>query len=348
MWNVEKTTAEKMKPVADALLSAESMYIVSHIVADGDAMGSCAALCHEMRKLGKKADVLFEDSLAENLLFLDNDYVTYVDEDTQLETRDLCVAIDCNNISRFPKREHIYFGCGRQTVCIDHHATGGKLAEIDYVDPDAAATAEIMYELLITMGIKPDAETCEAIYTGISTDTGRFQYANTSKKTHLITAELYDSGIEPNKLNVILYQSERAQKLKLRTLIMSTIEVLCGGLLTMAYVSLDMYRKADAHVNESDGMNALIKDIKGVELAIFFREVSDSEVKVGFRSKEYIDVSEFSTLFGGGGHEHAAGCTIYANLDETIEMMRDAAVKYVEAFEADHPAMKRIAEAIDE
>ncbi len=345
MWSVEKSIAEKMKPVADTLMSAESMYIISHIVADGDAMGSCAALCHEMRKLGKKADVLFEDSLAENLHFLDKDYVTFVDENTVLETRDLCVALDCNNITRFPKREHIYFGCGRQTVCVDHHATGGKIAEVEYVDADAAATAEIMYELLITMGIEPDAETCEAIYTGISTDTGRFQYTNTSKKTHLITAELYDSGINPNKLNVILYQSERAQKLKLRTLIMSTLQVLCGGLLTMAYVSLDMYKEADAHVNESDGMNALIKDIKGVELAVFIREVSQNEVKVGFRSKEYIDVSEFSTLFGGGGHKHAAGCTVHANLDETIEMMRDAAVKYVEAFESEHPEIVKHIEA---
>ena len=339
MWKVSEEIRERMQAVSDALKAAESVYIFSHIVADGDALGSCAALCHAMRRAGKKADILFEDDIPDNLKFLDRGYVRFTDENTRLEKRDLCVALDCSSTSRFPKREHLFRGAGKKTVCIDHHISRQDMADLNYVDSTASATAEIMYELLLVMGVEPDQEIGEAIYTGIATDTGNFQYTNTTKKTHLITAELYDLGIDTKKINVILYQSVRPQKLRLRNLILDEMEMFCGGLASIAWVTLYMYREADAKVDESDGINAVLRDIRGVEIGVFLREKHKDEIKVGMRSKEYLDVSEICAGMGGGGHKHAAGCTLHCTLQEAIPKVKEAVKQALGAFQAGNPGL---------
>ena len=231
------------------------------------------------------------------------------------------------------------YHAGKKTVCIDHHISRGEMAEVSYIDSAASATAEIVYELLLYMGIQPDKEIGEAVYTGIATDTGNFQYTNTTKKTHLIAAELYDLGIDTKKINVILYQSDRLQKLRLRNLIMNEMNLFCDGLASIAYVTLDMYREADARVEESDGINAVLRDIRGVEIGVFLREKHPEEVKVGLRSKKYIDVSEICAKFGGGGHKHAAGCTIHKTMEETIPLIREAVEGAIRQFAAENPGL---------
>ncbi len=324
-----------MKQVSEALLKAESMYIFPHMVADGDAMGSCASLCSAMRTLGKTADIIMEDEIADNLVFLDRNYVTMVDENTELPQRDLCVALDCSNVDRFPKRERIFFTAGKQTLCIDHHVTKSNYADINLIDPTSAATAELMYELYDFMGLEISVEMGEAIYTGIVTDTGNYQYTNTTKKTHIITAELYELGIDTKSVNIILFQSVRPQKLKLRNMIMNTMEMHSNGRVSMAYVTLDMYAEADAKTSESDGINATLRDIKGVEMAIFLREKQPGEIKVGFRSKEYIDVSQVCLRLGGGGHKHAAGCTIYDDMEGALNKIRTVIQEVMAEYDAE-------------
>lgn len=318
----ERTDA--MKAIADLLMESESMYIFPHYVSDGDAVGSCASLCHLMRQMGKEADILMEDEIPDNLQFLDKEYVTFATDKDDLPVRDLCIALDCSNLDRFPERQRLFMECGQKRASIDHHKAFVQFADVNLIDPDAASTTELMYELYRYMGLDLDIEAAEAIYTGIATDTGNFQYVNTTRKTHLIASDLFALGIDTKKLNIILYQSERPQKLKLHAMIMNRMKIFCEGRASMAYVTLDMYKEAGAKTNESDGINAKIRDIKGVEVAVFMREKNDHEVKVGFRSKDYIDVAEICFAFGGGGHEHAAGCTMEMTMEETIPIMMKA------------------------
>ncbi len=328
---------EDMQKIADVLNESQTMYIFPHMVADGDAMGSCASLCGLMRKMGKTADIVMEDEIPDNLKFLDKDYVIYADEETELPERDLCIALDCSNVDRFPKREHIFFGAAKCTACVDHHLTKSGFADINLVDPDAAATCELLYELYDFMGIELDVEAGEALYTGIVTDTGNFQYTNTTKKTHIITAELIELGIDKKNINITLYQSQRLQKLKLHTMIMDNMQTFCDGRAAMAYVTLDMYEKAGAKTSESDGINSMLRDIQGVEVAVFLREMSEHEIKVGFRSKNYVDVAEICVRLGGGGHKHAAGCAVLKTMEETLPLIKSevekAMVEYDEAEE---------------
>lgn len=313
---------ENMQKIADALSDSHTIYIFPHMVADGDAMGSCASLCGLMRKMGKTADIVMEDEIPDNLKFLDKNYVIYADKETELPERDLCIALDCSNVDRFPKREHIFFGAGKRTACVDHHVTETGFADVNLVDPYAAATCELLYELYDFMDVKLDVEAGEALYTGIVTDTGNFQYTNTTKKTHIIAAELIELGIDKKNINITLYQSQRLQKLKLHSMIMDNMQTFCDGRAAMAYVTLDMYEKAGAKTSESDGINSTLRDIQGVEVAIFLREMSEHEIKVGFRSKNYVDVAEICVKLGGGGHKHAAGCTVLKTMEETLPLIK--------------------------
>lgn len=325
-----------MKEIAGILRSVDSMYIFPHYVADGDAMGSCASLCHLMRKMGKEAHILMEDEIPDNLMFLDKEYVIFATDEDDLPQRDLCIALDCSNFDRFPKRQRLFRECGKQTACIDHHKAFVEFADVNLIDPYAAAAAELMYELYLYMGLEIDVEAAEAIYTGLVTDTGNFQYTNTTRKTHLIAADLYALGINTRKLNIIIYQSDRPQKLKLHAMIMSHMQIFCDGRASMAYVTLDMYEEAGAKTSESDGINSKIRDIKGVEVAVFMREKDNHEIKVGFRSKDYIDVAEICVKFGGGGHEHAAGCTMEMTMEETIPIMRKAVEDALREYDESH------------
>lgn len=313
---------EDMQKIADVLTESQTMYIFPHMVADGDAMGACASLCSLMRRSGKKADIVMEDEIPDNLKFLNRDYVIYADTETVLPKRDLCIALDCSNVDRFPKREHIFFGAGSRTACVDHHVTKSGFADINLVDPDAAATCELLYELYDFMNIELDQEAAEALYTGIVTDTGNFQYTNTTKKTHIITAELIGLGINKKDINITLYQSERLQKLKLHAMIMENMQTFCDGRVAMAYVTLAMYEKAGAKTSESDGINSTLRDIAGVEVAVFLREMHEHEIKVGFRSKNYVDVAEICVGLGGGGHKHAAGCAVLKTMDEALVIIK--------------------------
>lgn len=313
---------ENMQKIADVLNDSHTIYIFPHMVADGDAMGSCASLCGLMRKMGKTADIVMEDEIPDNLKFLDKNYVIYADKETELPERDLCIALDCSNVDRFPKREHIFFGAGKRTACVDHHVTETGFADVNLVDPYAAATCELLYELYDFMDVKLDVEAGEALYTGIVTDTGNFQYTNTTKKTHIIAAELIELGIDKKNINITLYQSQRLQKLKLHSMIMDNMQTFCDGRAAMAYVTLDMYEKAGAKTSESDGINSTLRDIQGVEVAIFLREMSEHEIKVGFRSKNYVDVAEICVKLGGGGHKHAAGCTVLKTMEETLPLIK--------------------------
>ena len=272
--------------------------------------------------MGKTADIVMEDEIPDNLKFLDKNYVIYADKETELPERDLCIALDCSNVDRFPKREHIFFGAGKRTACVDHHVTETGFADVNLVDPYAAATCELLYELYDFMDVKLDVEAGEALYTGIVTDTGNFQYTNTTKKTHIIAAELIELGIDKKNINITLYQSQRLQKLKLHSMIMDNMQTFCDGRAAMAYVTLDMYEKAGAKTSESDGINSTLRDIQGVEVAIFLREMSEHEIKVGFRSKNYVDVAEICVKLGGGGHKHAAGCTVLKTMEETLPLIK--------------------------
>jgi len=321
---MKKSTLEQ---IAIKLKEADTILLYPHVIMDGDTLGSSIALCIALRKIGKKAHVLVEDEIPSYLLFLEKDYCTL--DQNVLGAADISISIDCSDIDRFVMRK-AKFLTGKFSICLDHHRTNNSFAEMNYIDEYAGATGEIVYDLIKIMGIEIDVEMAEAIYTAITTDTGNFQYTNTTKTTHLITADLFDIGIDLEKISVEVYQNIRHEKLKITNEVINTIEMLYNGKADIAYVTQEMLKKTGALMEETEGIIETLRNISGVEISAFMKESKPNEIKVGLRAKTYGDVSAIAQSFGGGGHKKAAGCTLYTTLEEAKRQISFAIVAHLE------------------
>lgn len=309
-----------IRQIAQKLSEAHSILLFPHIHMDGDALGSSAALAGILRKQGKTCYILIEDEIAGNLKFLDRDYCT--DNQNIIETPDLCVYIDCGDESRIPKRYNKFIS-GRETMCIDHHRTNNSDTDYAYIDAQAAATGEIVYDIIREMGVDIDKHVGEALYAAISTDTGNFQYSNCTKKTHQIAAALYDSGMNHNEVSIQIYENISVGKINLDNMIMNTLDIFAGGKGAIAYVTQNMLDKTGTGMDETEGIVSGLRCIKDVEVSVFLKEYAADEIKVSMRAKTYADVARIAVEFGGGGHTKAAGCTIYRPLEEVITVIKD-------------------------
>lgn len=317
-----------IEEIAKQLLKAKSVILFPHIQMDGDALGSSAALCKALRDSGREAVILIEDDVPEYLRFLDRGYCTK-DAD-KIKAPDVCMCVDCGEVARFPKRKEKFFE-GKTTICLDHHTTSTPFADYNFIDGGTAATAELVYKVLLAMELGIDKEIGEAIFTGISTDTGNFQYSNATKESHLITAALYDAGIDHAQIAVKLYQNTRLEKLRITNKILDTLELFGNGKAALAYVSRDMLAQVGASMPETEGVVETLRNIMGVEIGVFVKEWEPNRIKVSMRAKTTGNVAEIAAAFGGGGHVKAAGCTLNTNLEDACARLKAAVEEKLKA-----------------
>lgn len=311
----------ELNRLVEQLLKNESVLIFPHVLIDGDSLGSSVALCEALRKMGKQADIIIEEPIPAYLRFLDQGYCSMGLEPRT--TPDICIAVDCSDEGRLASRKELFF-TGKQTYSLDHHITNSQFADVNIVDTKAAATAEIIFALISLLPIMLDQNIAEAIYTGITTDTGNFQYSNTTKNSHLIVAALFDAGIDQNKISIQLYQNIRHEKLLIANLAYRTTELLCNGLVAVAFVSRSMLEETGASMEETEGLIETLRSIQGVEVAVLIKESSPKEIKVSMRSKTYGNVAVIAKAYGGGGHVRAAGFSSTLPLHEVKDrIIRD-------------------------
>lgn len=317
-----------MIKILELLKEAHSVLLFPHVQIDGDAFGSSLALCRVLRNEGKTAYIIMNEPVPQNMEFLcGEDCAGFCVADMDLpDAPDLCLAVDSSDLSRLEKRETLFFSA-KDTACIDHHATHDEFTQYCYVDAKAAATAEIVFQMLKQMEAKIDTMTAEALYLGLVTDTGNFQYSNTTKMTHRMAAELFDYGIDHNKVSVNLFQSVRLEKVRLTASALSKMELLAGGKGCIACISQDMLKESGALLNETEGISEQLRNIRGVEISAVLKEDA-GRIKVGLRAKTTANVAAIAQQFGGGGHEKAAGCSIEGS-------MEDAREKIITAVEAE-------------
>ncbi len=308
------------KEIADALEHAYTIGIYPHILMDGDALGSAAAICIALRKKGKDASVVIEDKIPDNLSFLDRNVCT--SDQKRYEHADVSLCVDCGELSRFPERADTFLS-GKKKICIDHHPTSEGIGDLNYIDGSAAATGELIYELLLAMDADIDTVIANSLFAAITTDTGNFQYSNTTRRSHEIVMKLYDHGLDSYDTSVMLYENESFAKIRLMGIIMSEAEVFAGGKAIIACVSNEMLRQAGAQMEDSEGIVGTMRSIKGIDIAVLVKEVKDNVIKVSMRAKEG-NVSEIAVRFGGGGHVKAAGCTLNGDLAAVRKKMQKA------------------------
>lgn len=327
-----RNSEELLLQIWDSLVNSKNVLIFPHDLPDGDAIGSSVAVARLMRCMGKRAHIFVHGRIPDNLKFLDyDDFFISDDEECMRLYPDLDTAImlDGGDESRISTRTG-FFSSANTRLCIDHHKTESKeIVDIKYCDSNAAATGQLIYRMLKLAGVEPDVLTGLAIFTAIMTDTGCFQYSNTTREIFEIAGELHDMGVDSQKAVVAIYQSNTLAKVKLHSEVLSQVELLCGGIVGFAYVSQEMIRKAEALMEDSEGVVEQIRNIDGVELSVLVKEMEEHLVKVSMRAKSYVDVSIFAEKYGGGGHIRAAGFSLELPLVDALPMLKLAIFEYM-------------------
>ncbi|HBX75058.1 MAG: bifunctional oligoribonuclease/PAP phosphatase NrnA [Acidaminococcaceae bacterium] len=301
---------------AELLKSAQKLVIVSHVSPDGDTLGSSLALMHALRMLGKEVIMNVDDDISNVFSFLPGiDAYGRFNADESVEA-DLLVVIDASSADRAGNAMDVVRS--RAVLNIDHHKTNTRFADYLYLDPDAAATAEIMYRLLKEMGISINTDIATCIYEGLYTDTGSFKYSNTTANTLRTAADLLGYGVNPSLISDNMELKSRSQVEMLRK-VLETLTFLHDGKIAFIEIAPELYD----HNVDTDAFISYPRYVEGVEVALLFKQVEENLTRVSFRSKEK-DVAKIALSFGGGGHKKASGCSIYAPLKEAEKTVLQA------------------------
>lgn len=303
-----------LEEVISAINFHNNICITSHFNPDGDSIGSVLALGMALKKNRyKNITMLVSDEIPKNLLFLPG--IDQIQKETHAKKIDLLIALDCGDKNRIGISKSLLESTD-YIINIDHHITNTNFGNINIINPDASSTGEIVYEILKLMNIDIDKDIATSLYVGISTDTGSFRYDNTTSSTHAIVSRLLDLGINSNYININLYQSRSIEKTCLLIKSLDTLELLKSGKIAIAIVTREMLEICNTTINEADLIIDFIRDIDSVEVACVLKETDNNTIKVGLRSKNYIDVSLIAKSFNGGGHAKASGCTLYSGIEE--------------------------------
>jgi bifunctional oligoribonuclease and PAP phosphatase NrnA len=294
--------------------------ITSHEGPDADAVGSSLALANYLSSLGKDVTVYLCDPVPENCAFLPMaDRVLQELPDRDFE---VCFVLDVGEFRRAGKAITSSSRIAR-FINIDHHLGCENFGVHNLIDPQACATAALLYRIIKARGDQVDYPTALCIYTAVLSDTGSFHYSNANPESFAIAGEMIACGVKPWDVSENLYESEPRAKITLLALALTDLTISPSGEYASITVTQDMYRQTGGNAELTDGFINFPRKIRGVQVALFFRELNEGEFKVGFRSKGKVDVSAISACFGGGGHHNAAGCTIKGSLAEVKALVFD-------------------------
>lgn len=305
--------------------SFQEIAVFPHQSPDGDAIGSAVAMALYLKEIGKRAVICIDDEIQYELRFLCAyaDFVSYEEALGLYQNWDFCVSVDCADKARLGRRA--MFTEGKELLNIDHHHTNPLFGEYNIVDKNAPAACEVIYHMLKENGFTITKEIGEAIYTGLSTDTGNFLYDNVRPETFLVASELLRLGIDKAKIVFELYQNKRSEKIRLHADAINQITFHKGGSLAMTYVDDEMLLRNGASMLDTEGICESLRDIRGVEVACFLKEKREEDgsfsTKVSMRALPMHDVSSVASSFGGGGHKAAAGFTLEADKEKVKELL---------------------------
>ncbi len=307
----------RKNPIADvrqALLSGRRFLLVSHRNPDGDAIGSCLALASGLSALGKHCDVLNADGVPANLAWLPLAERVHLTPDEGVDY-DRVVLLDCGTADRTGFGEAL-FGPGRLIVNIDHHPGNGHFGAANLVDPEACATAELVYEVLQALPAPIGYGAATAIYTAILTDTGCFRFSNTNSRAFEIASRMVGKGVDAAGVSQMVFDQQPVARLRLLSQVLETLDLSPRDKAASVAATLGMLRETQAGVEDVEGFVNYPRSICGVEVGLFFREESPGRYRVALRSKGRVDVSRIARELGGGGHHNASGATVEGNLEE--------------------------------
>ncbi|MCM0082043.1 DHH family phosphoesterase [Geomonas sp. Red32] len=311
-------TKTEMAAIAAEITNNSSFLITSHESPDPDAVGSTLALANYLTSRGKDVTIYLQDPVPASCMFLP----MAKDVVSELPDRDfeVCFVLDIGEFRRAGKAITTSTRINR-FINVDHHLGCENFGVHNVIDPTACATAALIYRIIKECGDEVDYPTGLCIYTAILSDTGSFHYSNSTPEAFAIAGEMIGKGVNAWNVNENLYESEPLQRIALLALALSDLTISQSGEYASVTVTLDMYEKTGATAEDTDRFINYPRSIRGVEVALFFRQIDENSFKIGFRSKGKINVAAVSASFGGGGHHNAAGCTINGTLAEVKKLV---------------------------
>jgi phosphoesterase RecJ-like protein len=320
------------KQILEAVESAESIVITSHISPDGDSVGSSLALYHLLLAIGKKTKVCHADAASNAINWLSGaaDILTFDAHSKQvkdaIEEADLIFCLDYNEVNRVGKEMAVLLSQSQATkIMIDHHLHPSDFCSISYSDTTSCSTAQLIYEWMVGCGKQAflNQEIATAIYLGIMTDSGSFRFPSVHARTHEIIADLMHTGIPHYKIHENVFDVNSLQQLQLKSYaIAQKMEIIPSfpvSYIVLTKQELDSY---DYSRGDLDGLVNVPMSINGIAVSVLFTEVED-RIKISFRAKGNYAVNVLAKEhFNGGGHQYASGGVSFESLESTVEKFK--------------------------
>ena len=325
--------ADLARAFAAALRPGQRVCITTHVNPDGDGIGSEVGLVHLLRAQGVDAVVTNPSPTPPRFSFLFED-LQGVDRSAEavkeLRKADLIIVLDISDLTRLGMLIETVKSRGVPVACVDHHVSAGMLpAGPRYVDPDAAATGELIFELAKGNGWEITQKVARALYVAILTDTGGFRFSNTRARTLRVAADLLEAGVDNEEIYLQVYARAPEGRPRLFAEALQTLVVENEYGLAWVTVPPGAIERLGVSSDDLDGVVEFPRSIEGVRMALLFREISHGRVKVSLRSVGDVDVAAFAKAYGGGGHTKAAGLSLTGSLAEVQATVLKAAREYL-------------------
>ncbi|MBP3255883.1 MAG: bifunctional oligoribonuclease/PAP phosphatase NrnA [Clostridia bacterium] len=300
--------------ILEEVKKANSIVILTHENPDGDAIGSSLAAYIGLKEINKDVEVIIPE-LPRVFSFLP--CADEIKKEGTRENYDLAIALDCASLKMLNGWAH-YFENAKAKVVIDHHSTNTMYGDHNFVNPDSPACAQVLISMFENFEINISQEMGTCILTGIITDTGGFQYSSVTPETFEFAAELLKRGVNVSDIYKRVMDTKSRANFELRKRTLDRMEFFEDGKIAFTYITMKDLEETNAEPGDHEGIVNEGRAIEGVEVSIFLRE-TEKGFKASLRSNDYLNVSDVCMIFGGGGHFHAAGCTIDTSLEQAKE-----------------------------
>lgn len=304
-----------LQEIRTVLQQSNELVLYCHLDPDGDALGSLLGLGLTLKDSGWRVQMISPDGVPTNFRFLPGakDVLTSL---TTLNYRATTIVLDCGDLGRLGTAAHEVTKLPH-VINIDHHPTNTEFGTINWVEPKASATAEMIFFLIRDLSLPLSMETATCLYTGIHTDTGGFRYENTTAKVHNVAEQLLKKGVKPWEIADRVYDTKSMDQLRLLQKAIERLQVTPDG--RIAWISLPSDEFVSYHGRDISGLINYPRMVAGAEVAVLLKEEAGDLVRVGLRSRRLVNVGLLAKGLGGGGHARAAGCIIPGPLAQAEE-----------------------------
>lgn len=316
------TSDPMAQSIAESLKTAVRILVVTHHNPDGDAIGSAVAAILALEAMKKDVYGYCPGPMLAH--FLDLPHMDKLHLTLPEGMRfDLTLILDCGDLQRVSDD----FKPAGYVVNIDHHGTNPLYGDLNWVNPGAAATGEMVFGLINALGVRLSPGMAQALYLAIVTDTGSFRHTNTRVETFHLAGCLMQAGANPEEAARLYWENHAIESMRMRGEALSRIELHGNGRIASSYLTAEQIKSHGGIVNEPEGLSSQLRGIRGVEVGVLFTEIESEGVRISLRSHGRLDVSEVARGFGGGGHRAAAG----AFLRESLETARPRVIEALQA-----------------